>query len=122
MSTVGATIDVLKAQYAAERKIIESGPSLREVGEKVRWVGDEVGATGGAFRWMFTDIARWQKKVSTDGFVIQLESPLEELHFDTWADTLDYLTDNDNEHAKRYYGVIQELAYSEDDDEESDDD
>lgn len=108
------------------RQVLENAPglSLKETGEAVRWVGTKVGYPVGNFRWKFADIARWEGEQAESGSVVKLSGPLEELHFGTWEDALNFLTDNDNENAKRYYNTLEEMSHmqDEDDDEESDDD
>jgi len=109
------------------RQVLENAPglSLKEIGETVRWVGTKVGYPVGNFRWKFADIASWEGEQAESGSVVKLSGPLEELHFGTWEDALNFLTDNDNENAKRYYNTLEEMARMqevEDDDEEFDDD
>lgn len=117
-SLVGSvgTVDAMKAREALIKKYTSTLPSIKEVGEVVRWVGDGIGETGGEFRWMFTDIARWQRKVTPGESYIMVESVLEETRFPTWGEARDYFTAEDNFQAKRYHKATVE--YVEDDDDE----
>jgi len=119
-----SVVNLNDPRFWSPKEVLENSPglSLKEMAERVTWVGEKIGYAVGSFRWNFTSIATWEGEQAESGTVVKLNGPLEELHFGTWEDALNFLTDNDNENAKRYYGAIQELAYSEDDDEESDDD
>tara|TARA_B100000809_G_scaffold65959_1_gene62609 strand:+ start:521 stop:892 length:372 start_codon:yes stop_codon:yes gene_type:complete len=117
LSSVG-TVDAMKAKEALRKKYEETLPSIQEVGEVVRWVGDGIGETGGEFRWMFTDIARWQRKVTPGESYIMVESVLEETRFPTWGEARDYLTAEDNFHAKRYYKAAVDFVEEDDDEDE----
>ena len=115
LSSVG-TVDAMKAREAARVKYESRLPSIQEVGEVVRWVGDGVGESSGDFRWMFTDIATWQRKVNPGESYIMVESTLEEIRFPTWGAARDYLTAEDNFNAKRYHQAA--IDYVEEDDDE----
>ena len=119
-SLVGSvgTVDAMKAREALIKKYTSTLPSIKEVGEVVRWVGDGIGETGGEFRWMFTDIARWQRKVTPGESYIMVESVLEETRFPTWGEARDYLTAEDNFHAKRYHQATVEYVEEDDDEDE----
>ena len=116
LSSVG-TVDAMKAKEALREKYSSTLPSIKEVGEVVRWVGDGIGLSSGTFRWMFTDIATWQKKVTPGESYIMVESVLEETRFPTWGEARDYLTAEDNFHAKRYHQATVEFVEDEDEDE-----
>ena len=116
LSSVG-TVDAMKKAEALRKKYQETLPSIKEVGEVVRWVGDGIGLSSGSFRWMFTDIATWQKKVTPGESYIMVESVLEETRFPTWGEARDYLTAEDNFHAKRYHQATVEFVSDEDEDE-----
>ena len=122
LSSVG-TVDAMKKAEALRKQYHSVLPSIKEVGEVVRWVGDssahdEEPLYSGAFRWMFTDIATWQRKVTPGETYIMVESALEETRFPTWGDARDYLTAEDNFHAKRYYQAAVEVELMGDDDED----
>ena len=117
LSSVG-TVDAMKAREAARVKYESRLPSIQEVGEVVRWVGDGIGETSGTFRWMFTDIATWQRKVNPGESYIMVETPVEETRFPTWGEARDYLTAEDNFHAKRYYQAAVEYVEEDDDEDE----
>ena len=114
------------AMKKAEARIKEEQshlPSIQEVGEVVRWVGDPPDKDGeslysGSFRWMFTDIARRQRKVNPGESYIMVESALEETRFPTWGEAVDYLTAEDNFHAKRYYQAASEMLLMDEDEDE----
>ena len=115
LSSVG-TVDAMKKAEALRKQYYSTLPSIQEVGEVVRWVGDGEGLSSGSFRWMFTDIATWQKKVTPGESYIMVESVLEETRFPTWGEARDYFTAEDNFHAKRYYQATVEFV-DEDEDE-----
>ena len=117
LSSVG-TVDAMKKAEALRKKYHSDLPSIKEVGEVVRWVGDGVGESSGDFRWMFTDIARWQKKVTPGETYIEVETAIEETRFPTWGAARDYLTAEDNFHAKRYYDAAVDVSLMDDDDED----
>ena len=122
LSSVG-TVDAMKKAEAARSEAMLNLPSIKEVGEVVRWVGDSPDKDGeplysGSFRWMFTDIARWQRKVTPGESYIMIESALEETRFPTWGEARDYLTAEDNFHAKRYYQAAVEVELMVDDEDE----
>ena len=122
ISSVG-TVDAMKKAEALRSEAMLNLPSIKEVGEVVRWVGDLPDKDGeplysGSFRWMFTDIARWQRKVNPGESYIMVESALEETRFPTWGEAVDYLTAEDNFHAKRYYQAAVEVELMEEDDDE----
>jgi hypothetical protein len=117
LSSVG-TVDAMKKAEALRKKYHETLPSIKEVGEVVRWVGDGIGLSSGSFRWMFTDIATWQKKVTPGESYIMVESVLEETRFPTWGEARDYLTAEDNFHAKRYHQATVEYVEEDDDEDE----
>jgi len=112
------TVDAMKAKEALQKKYSSTLPSIQEVGEVVRWVGDGIGLSSGSFRWMFTDIATWQKKVTPGESYIMVESVLEETRFPTWGDAREYFTAEDNFHAKRYYKATVDFVEDDDDDED----
>jgi hypothetical protein len=117
LSSVG-TVDAMKKAEALRQKYHSTLPSIQEVGEVVRWVGDGIGESSGTFRWMFTDIARWQKKVTPGETYIMVESALEETRFPTWGDARDYLTAEDNFHANRYYQAAVDVSLMDEDDDD----
>ena len=122
LSSVG-TVDAMKKAEALRRQYHSALPSIQEVGEVVRWVGDSSAKDdeplySGSFRWMFTDIATWQRKVTPGESYIMVESALEETRFPTWGEAVDYLTAEDNFHAKRYYQAAVEVELMGDDDED----
>ena len=112
------TVDAMKAKEALLVKYSSTLPSIKEVGEVVRWVGDGVGETSGTFRWMFTDIATWQRKVNPGESYIMVETAIEETRFPTWGEARDYLTAEDNFQAKRYYEAAVDISLMDDDDED----
>jgi len=112
------TVDAMKAKEALQKKYSSTLPSIQEVGEVVRWVGDGIGLSSGSFRWMFTDIATWQKKVTPGESYIMVESVLEETRFPTWGDAREYFTAEDNFHAKRYYKATVDFVEDDEDDED----
>ena len=122
ISSVG-TVDAMKKAESRIKEEQSHLPSIQEVGEVVRWVGDLPDKDGeplysGSFRWMFTDIARWQRKVNPGESYIMVESALEETRFPTWGEAVDYLTAEDNFHAKRYYQAASEMALMDEDEDE----
>ena len=117
LSSVG-TVDAMKKAEALRLKYSSNLPSIKEVGEVVRWVGDGIGESGGDFRWMFTNIARWQKKVTPGETYIEVEAAIEETRFPTWGAARDYLTAEDNFHAKRYYNAEVEVSLMDEDEDE----
>ena len=122
LSSVG-TVDAMKKAEALRLEYSTTLPSIQEVGEVVRWVGDssahdEEPLHSGSFRWMFTDIARWQRKVTPGESYIMVESALEETRFPTWGEARDYLTAEDNFHAKRYYNAAVEVSLMDEDEDE----
>jgi hypothetical protein len=117
LSSVG-TVDAMKAKEALIKKYHSTLPSIQGVGEVVRWVGDGVGETSGTFRWMFTDIATWQRKVNPGESYIMVETAIEETRFPTWGAARDYLTAEDNFQAKRYYEAAVDISLMDDDDED----
>ena len=122
LSSVG-TVDAMKKAEALRLEYSSTLPSIQEVGEVVRWVGDssahdEEPLYSGTFRWMFTDIARWQRKVTPGESYIMVESALEETRFPTWGEARDYLTAEDNFHAKRYYNAEVEVSLMDEDEDE----
>ena len=122
ISSVG-TVDAMKKAEALRSEAMLNLPSIKEVGEVVRWVGDLPDKDGeplysGSFRWMFTDIARWQRKVNPGESYIMVESALEETRFPTWGEAVDYLTAEDNFHAKRYYQAASEMSLMDEDEDE----
>jgi hypothetical protein len=122
ISSVG-TVDAMKLAEARIKEEQSHYPSIQEVGEVVRWVGDPPDKDGeslysGSFRWMFTDIARWQRKVNPGESYIMVESALEETRFPTWGEAVDYLTAEDNFHAKRYYQATSEMSLMDEDEDE----
>ena len=122
ISSVG-TVDAMKLAEARIKEEQSHYPSIQEVGEVVRWVGDPPDKDGeslysGSFRWMFTDIARWQRKVNPGESYIMVESALEETRFPTWGEARDYLTAEDNFHAKRYYNAQVEVSLMDEDEDE----
>ena len=122
ISSVG-TVDAMKKAEALRLEYSTTLPSIQEVGEVVRWVGDssahdEEPLYSGTFRWMFTDIARWQRKVTPGESYIMVESALEETRFPTWGEARDYLTAEDNFHAKRYYNAAVEVSLMDEDEDE----
>jgi hypothetical protein len=108
----------MKAKEALRVKYHSTLPSIQGVGEVVRWVGDGVGETSGTFRWMFTDIATWQRKVNPGESYIMVETAIEETRFPTWGAARDYLTAEDNFQAKRYYEAAVDISLMDDDDDE----
>ena len=122
ISSVG-TVDAMKLAEARIKEEQSHYPSIQQVGEVVRWVGDPPDKDGeslysGSFRWMFTDIARWQRKVNPGESYIMVESALEETRFPTWGEAVDYLTAEDNFHAKRYYQAASEMSLMDEDEDE----
>ena len=117
LSSVG-TVDAMQKAEALRKQYYSTLPSIQEVGEVVRWVGDGEGLSSGSFRWMFTDIATWQKKVIPGETYIEVESAIEETRFPTWVAARDYLTAEDNFHAKRYYNAAVEVSLMDEDDED----
>jgi len=122
ISSVG-TVDAMQKAEALRKQYHSVLPSIKEVGEVVRWVGDSPDKDGeplysGTFRWMFTDIARWQRKVTPGESYIMVESALEETRFPTWGEARDYLTAEDNFHAKRYYNAEVEVSLMDEDEDE----
>ena len=85
ISSVG-TVDAMKKAEARIKEEQSHLPSIQEVGEVVRWVGDLPDKDGeplysGSFRWMFTDIARWQRKVTQVKVILWLRVLLKRLAF-----------------------------------------
>ena len=122
LSSVG-TVDAMKKAEALRKQYHSVLPSIKEVGEVVRWVGDlsakdKEPLHSGSFRWMFTDIATWQRKVTPSESYIMVESALEETRFPTWGEARDYLTAEDNFHAKRYYNAEVEVSLMDEDEDE----
>ena len=122
ISSVG-TVDAMKKAEALRKQYHSVLPSIQEVGEVVRWVGDSPDKDGeplysGSFRWMFTDIATWQRKVTPGETYIEVESALEETRFPTWGEARDYLTAEDNFHAKRYYNAAVDVSLMDEDEDE----
>ena len=122
LSSVG-TVDAMKKAEARVKEEQSHYLSIQEVGEVVRWVGDSPDKDGeplysGSFRWMFTDIATWQRKVTPGESYIMVESALEETRFSTWGEARDYLTAEDNFHAKRYYQAASEMSLMDEDEDE----
>ena len=122
ISSVG-TVDAMKLAEARIKEEQSHYPSIQQVGEVVRWAGDPPDKDGeslysGSFRWMFTDIARWQRKVNPGESYIMVESALEETRFPTWGEAVDYLTAEDNFHAKRYYQAASEMSLMDEDEDE----
>jgi hypothetical protein len=118
-----SAINLNDPRFWSPAKVLENAPglNLKQISERVTWVGEKIGYSVGSFRLNFTDIATWTGEQTKSGSVVKLSSLLEELHFGTWEDALNFLTANDNEQAKRYYNAHIEMQLAPDEDDEEDD-
>lgn len=118
-----SAVNLNDPRFWSPKQVLENAPglTLNQISERVTWVGEKIGHSVGSFRWNFTDIATWTGEQAESGSVVKLEGPLEDLHFGTWEDALDFLTANDNEQAERYYNGHIEMQNVPDEDDEEDD-